>query len=528
MAAWLRRRGRLEDALQLLRSAPATARVERQRGGLHLEYEEWAAARAAFEKSLVLDPRSVEAWHGMANALQGTGALEDADAALQRAIELDPAYAPAWVNRGALLRLLGRIEPALACFQRAVALGHDTPETANAVHGVLQDLGRPADALSGARALIERHPDFVPGHESLAHLLWEYGAMRSRGEDPLGAFRAAALARPGHRPMQLAFVRALVQTQRVDEALAWLHSLRRRAPEDPVLDWLTADAMDRLGHDGASALFAAAHRHLGNRSTEFLNAHARHAFRTGRMELARDCAQRALRLDPANQEAWGHLGIAWRLAGDAREHWLFDYARLIADLEIETPPGYADLAAFLSALRVTLDTLHLTAGQPMGQSVRNGSQTPGRLFGRDDAVLRAAESSLRASAEDWLAGLPHDPRHPFLRIQQRRVRIVGAWSVRLNASGRHANHIHNEGWMSSAFYVALPPSVCAPARPSTAGCLQFGQPMDELALDLPPRRIVHPKPGRLALFPSYMWHGTVPFDDSAPRLTIAFDIQPAS
>jgi hypothetical protein len=28
------------------------------------------------------------------------------------------------------------------------------------------------------------------------------------------------------------------------------------------------------------------------------------------------------------------------------------------------------------------------------------------------------------------------------------------------------------------------------------------------------------------LFPSYMWHGTVPFDGQAPRLTIAFDLQP--
>ena len=31
----------------------------------------------------------------------------------------------------------------------------------------------------------------------------------------------------------------------------------------------------------------------------------------------------------------------------------------------------------------------------------------------------------------------------------------------------------------------------------------------------------------LALFPSYMWHGTVPFEDEQPRMTIAFDMRPA-
>ena len=33
-------------------------------------------------------------------------------------------------------------------------------------------------------------------------------------------------------------------------------------------------------------------------------------------------------------------------------------------------------------------------------------------------------------------------------------------------------------------------------------------------------------PGRLVLFPSYMWHGTIPFHDAQPRTTIAFDVVP--
>jgi len=30
----------------------------------------------------------------------------------------------------------------------------------------------------------------------------------------------------------------------------------------------------------------------------------------------------------------------------------------------------------------------------------------------------------------------------------------------------------------------------------------------------------------LVLFPSYTWHGTVPFHDKAARTTIAFDVVP--
>ena len=58
-----------------------------------------------------------------------------------------------------------------------------------------------------------------------------------------------------------------------------------------------------------------------------------------------------------------------------------------------------------------------------------------------------------------------------------------------------------------------------------SGWLRFGTPPSELGLDLPPYCDIEPKVGRLILFPSTLWHGTVPFADGE-RLSIAFDIRP--
>ena len=170
--------------------------------------------------------------------------------------------------------------------------------------------------------------------------------------------------------------------------------------------------------------------------------------------------------------------------------------------------------------------MHGANHEPVNQSVRGGTQTAGRLFGRDAALIRTAEAALQQTVERWLAALPEDATHPFLSRKLRSVRFVGSWSVRLRASGHHTSHIHSEGWASSAFYVALPRSVLASGSESRAGWIQFGQPLESLGLDLPARRFIQPKPGHLALFPSYMWHGTVPFNDPEARLTIAFDMQP--
>jgi hypothetical protein len=77
--------------------------------------------------------------------------------------------------------------------------------------------------------------------------------------------------------------------------------------------------------------------------------------------------------------------------------------------------------------------------------------------------------------------------------------------------------------MSSALYVALPDTI-GTSEDSAEGWLELGKPPHDLGLDLEPLTLVEPKVGRLALFPSILWHGTRPFP-AGERLTIAFDIK---
>lgn len=528
----------LSLAETLTKQAPWAADAWQLLGMCLAEEGRQTQANTAFERALALSPGNtmVSRNYGVSlarygKALRAKDQLEAAEPVLRKALALSPEQASAWVDLGAVLRLLGRIDDALNAYQQAEALlrqrGVDAPELQDAINGVLADAGCPSDALAGARRLVASYPSYAPAHETLGNLLWENGAELAPGEDPLGELRAAARAQPNNHALQLAFARMLVATRHAEEALALLHPLRQQEPHNPALNWFTADALDALHqHQQAAPLYAAAACGELGTFPEFLNAYARHAFRMKRFDLAAHCAEQAVRLDPHNQEGWSHLGTAWRLAGDEREHWLFDYERLVGYAEIAPPSGFDTTPAFLQALATTLNAMHSTTREPVNQSVRGGTQTAGQLFGRNDAVIAAAQTALRNTVEHWLTTLPDDATHPFLSRKQRSVRFAGSWSVRLRATGRHSNHIHTKGWASSAFYVALPGSVLASNAASRAGWIQFGQPLEDLGLDLPPRRVIQPKPGHLALFPSYMWHGTVPFDDAEARLTIAFDVQP--
>jgi hypothetical protein len=172
-------------------------------------------------------------------------------------------------------------------------------------------------------------------------------------------------------------------------------------------------------------------------------------------------------------------------------------------------------------LAKSLRARHTTTHQPLHQSVRGGTQTEGNLFSLLDPEVRALRRAIAEVVEEHVARLPPPrPRHPLLLEKRGPIRFSGSWSVRLTGGGHHTNHTHPAGWLSSAFYVALP----KPAEGDSAdsGHLVLGEHKDS-GIDLPPLRVIEPRPGRLVLFPSTMWHGTRPFG-TGERLTVAFDV----
>jgi hypothetical protein len=177
--------------------------------------------------------------------------------------------------------------------------------------------------------------------------------------------------------------------------------------------------------------------------------------------------------------------------------------------------------AAIPGLADRLRSLHEVSGRYLNQSVRGGSQTDGPFFSRAEPKIRALRSLISRAVEDYAESLRSLPDgHPTKFKAPKKVRFSGSWSVRLVDGGFHANHVHPQGWISSALYISLPQQLG-----EGEGWLTLGQPPADLGLDLPPTRMIKPKVGQLVLFPSWMFHGTRPFP-AGERLTVAFDVAP--
>ncbi|HEY1313069.1 MAG TPA: putative 2OG-Fe(II) oxygenase, partial [Steroidobacteraceae bacterium] len=215
---------------------------------------------------------------------------------------------------------------------------------------------------------------------------------------------------------------------------------------------------------------------------------------------------------------------AWRLLGDAGYAALCDYQNLVLPLELEAPTAWPDLASFLADLNVALNRLHDPHGHPLlFQSLRHGTETTQDLARSTDPTIQALFASFAAPIRRYLEKVGPGA-DPLRRRNHGRWRFNGSWSVRLRSAGHHTNHVHPRGWLSSACYIALPDSMND--GNTTDGILTFGEPGIATAPTLASEYSVRPRVGMLVLFPSYFWHGTLPFRSAQPRLTVAFDVVP--
>jgi Flp pilus assembly protein TadD len=457
-------------------------------------------ARAVLEEALAkgLDGAPLRSLLGL--ILHQLGDHAGCERELRQAVHLAPEDGAAEFALASICYRLGQEGESEAAARRAIAKGMDDSHSYLLLGRIFNKQSRFAEAESAWRAAIRRDPASPQGQRELAELVW-----MQTGD--LAKARAELNAAPQTAEIVTITVHLLQSAGAEKEAYALAAS---RAGHDPSLNILAARAA--LAIDPA-----AADRHLtaappGFMPTARAKAEIEVDLALGRAEQAVRRAQALQAARPRDQHATALLATAWRLAGDPRYRALYDYERLLGTYRIDPPEGWSNLESYLHHLGQALDDIHGPLTHPVDQSLRHGSQTMRALADYPHPAIRALFGALDAPIRRHLA---------VLGAPGQDYAIASAWSVRLNSGGFHINHVHPEGWMSSAFYVRVPADLRG-----NEGFLKLGEPGPPTAPHLPPEHLVKPEPGLLVLFPSYMWHGTVPFESKEKRLTCAFDIVP--
>ena len=379
--------------------------------------------------------------------------------------------------------------------------------------------------LKRAEGLLDNVLKKYPEHPDALHYQGVVMYQQGRFENSIEHLTAAISAAPDYAEAHNSLCIVLLEQRKYDDAIS--HALRALEirPE-----------------------FAGAHANLGNAQQEqgeldlavasYRSAlaldpmHREAAYRMASVHLAQNDAEQALgacgaclRIDPHCQHALAYKALALQLLGRHDEaHQLYEYDRMIHRTGIELPPRYDDLIQFNQALEETIREHHSLVWEPFNRVTRGGAVT-GDLLLQPTQTIKSFEKALRAAIDAYRNSLIEEPDHPLLGRIPQNYRLTLIASI-LTAGGRHPPHIHESAWLSGVYYVLVPGAVKG-EDPAHAGWLEFGRPDCPLADGFAPELTVRqPRAGLALLFPSYYFHGTIPFEANEERIGIAFDAYP--
>ena len=141
--------------------------------GLIQQAETWS------RKATALDPKLIDAWNNLGNALKAQNRWVEAAQTYQSALKINPQFAPAHNNLGLVLKEMGDLDQSLLHLHKAVELAPTYIDTRYNKANLLRMKGEAQEAAVLLKAILTEHPQLAQAHNSLALCLEGMGEAQA-------------------------------------------------------------------------------------------------------------------------------------------------------------------------------------------------------------------------------------------------------------------------------------------------------------------------------------------------------------
>lgn len=438
--------------------------------------QQYPEAAQAYAQALKLQPNNGELWFNYAIVLTQLNQLQDAEQAYRKAITLNPQFFEAHGNLGTLLQKQGRLDEAIASYQQGLriqpqdARGHFNLGTA------LRDQGQLQEAASSYQRAIALFPNYTDAYNNLGETLRDQGDMTQAVQ----YYQQALQRNPDHAGANYNMGEFLYLASRFEEAIPYFQRSRLDDWQSRVLYCLyQAEKFD--------------------------------AFRQLRDELIQQGPHTApfIATLSTHYSLNHHEKDPYQFCPNGLE---FVYHRSIPELA----PGSPLLAELLATIAQT------DIAERKQARLTNGKQSAGNLFKRPEATFRTLGELVKREFRQYQQHF-RQAECALIKHFPETLEFTSSWYVKMQQGGHLNAHIHEIGWISGAVYLAMPET----ADPKE-GAFEYGTHGDgypQVHQDFP-SGFIKPNVGDIVLFPSSLFHRTIPFHADAERICVAFDLKP--
>lgn len=431
-----------------------------------------------YGKALTLQPNNPDLHFNLGIALANVGQLEQSAQHYRQAIALNPNFFEAYGNLGTVLQKQGLLEEAIKHYSSALRI-HEDPRGHFNLGTALRDAGKLDDAITHFKKAIALFPNYADAYNYLGECLRDQGNM----EDAIKSYQDTLALNPNHAGANYNMGEFLYLAGCFDEAAEFLERSQLDDWQERALYCLyKAKRFDefksRLDH------ITSTHQKHNAPFLQTLSTHYARNFGTS---------------DNYNFCKNG-----------------FDFVYQNSIKELAEPNSQ-----FLKDL---LNDINNTAIEVRAQGmIINGKQSAGNLFKRPEASFRKLGELVRQEFINYRNRFANADCELIKSFPQQ-LEFTSSWYVRLRSGGFVDRHIHEVGWISGAVYLVLPTIKQDPLE----GCFEYGLHGDNYPKnhDDFPVGVASPAVGDIVLFPSSLFHRTIPFNSNEERICIAFDLKP--
>ncbi|MFW5432800.1 MAG: tetratricopeptide repeat protein [Methylophilaceae bacterium] len=435
---------------------------------------------ASYQNAIKLQPKNADLHFNLGIALNNTNQFEGAINAYKKAIALKPQFFEAYGNLGTVLQRLGLLDGAIENYQLGLtinpqdALGHFNLGTA------LRDKGSLDAAISSYKKAIALFPNYTDAYNNLGETLRDHGDMDAAVKN----YQEALSRNPDHPNANYNMGEFLYLAKKYSEAVTYF--------EKSQLDDWQARSMYSLYKAELFDDFKTKLDHVVHNTR-----HTSPFIATLSTHYAFNFEQE----DPYNF---------------CKNGFDFVYQNSIPAL---AEPNSKLLKQLLNDIENT-DIAERVQGM-----LHYGKQSAGNLFKRPEASFLQLADLVRQEFANYKVRFA-DADCELINAFPDELEFTSSWFVKMNQGGHLDAHIHEIGWISGAVYLNIPTNHGNEAA-FEYGIHGDGYPVhsNKKQSDFP-TGLATPKVGDIVLFPSSLFHRTIPFQANEKRICIAFDLKP--
>ncbi|MEY3883173.1 MAG: hypothetical protein RIS87_972 [Pseudomonadota bacterium] len=435
-------------------------------------------AISSYTKALAIQPNTPDLHFNLGIALTNLARFAEAENSYRKAIALQAQFFEAHGNLGTVLQKQGKLEEAVVSYRKALSINEDPRGHFN-LGTALRDEGKLDEAITHFKQAIKLFANYADAHNYLGECLRDQGNM----VEAIKSYLHTLQLNPQHAGANYNMGEFLYLAKRFDEAVTYFE-------QSQLDDWQVRSLY---------CLYKAERfDEFKTKLDEIVRTHSKH-----------------------NAPFMATLSTHYATNFGVEDQYNFCKNGLDYVYQHSIPELAAPNSALLAELLENVSNADI---QERKQGMLyNGTQSAGNLFKRPEPAFRKLAELVKQefiNYKNHYAGSSCE----LIKSFPETLEFTSSWYVKMRRGGFVDRHIHEVGWISGAVYLAMPTDIKDP----TEGCFEYGLHGDNYPQKHGnfPVGIAKPNVGDIVLFPSSLFHRTIPFNSNEERICIAFDLKP--